>query len=350
MWIFLALLVPLLLLPDGAAAEDAPPVVSNATISPSGSLPYTGGNVSVSADVVDDVGVAQVYTVVTAQDGTVQAFEMLPTGPTSFSTSVQIPANYRDETFDYTFVVQAVDTNGVQSEAPAGEIQLDAQPQFDERPAVSDPSVSPRSLPAGGGPVTIEATATDNRSISEVYAVVTLPGGGTATVPLEPISFSRFSGVFNAPASTHATAEQYGVQITALDDIGQSDTIDAGTFSVAGRPPLGGPLTVSPASWSFGSVFVGTKRQHPIVLRNAGGKTTPTVSGVVSTSGAPYFLVGAPAGGIRFSLRPGQSQTYHVEFRPTAVGLKSGSVLIRRDDGGQPGLAVRLSGTGAAKK
>lgn len=354
--LMLALLASLILWTDRAEAqsgpeEDTPPLVFNAAVNPT-SLGHEGGTVTVSADVTDDVGVARVYADVVSQDGNNTSFfvELQPAGGTLYSATVDIPQNFTDNPIDWAAAVTAEDTTAQVGQSAAGEVTVDAQPQFDEPPVVSNTSVDPRNLPAAGGPVTIEADASDLRGISEAYAVVTLSGGGSTTVPMEGISSSRFRGVFNAPANTGPTPQQYSVEVSALDDIGQQTTADAGPFTVAGTAAPSVRLRVSPQSWAFGRVLVGKRERHAITLRNPGGRSTPPITGVVSSSGAPFRLVGGGPGGTRFSLRGGQSRTYAVEFRPTATGLRTGAVSIRRTDGRQPGLGVRLSGRGVARR
>ena len=70
------------------------------------------------------------------------------------------------------------------------------------------------------------------------------------------------------------------------------------------------------------------------------------ISGLIQTSGAPFFVVGQTAVGVAFSLKPGQSKTYRVVFRPTARGLFAGQLNVVRTDYGQPGLHARLTGRG----
>ncbi|HEY6779471.1 MAG TPA: hypothetical protein VI111_00870 [Thermoleophilaceae bacterium] len=240
--VVLALIVPLALLADRSAAQepetDTAPIVSNGTVTPS-SLPYLGGVVAISADAVDDFGITMVYAEVLGPDGGPQSVQLIQSGPTTYSGSVAIPPNFTDSVASYSVNVQASDTNGATDTQPAGEVSVDAQPQFDEAPIVSDPTVQPRALPTTGGPVTIRANASDNRGVSEVYATITLPDGGSATVPLEPISSSQFEGVYSAPANTGTTAKQYAIEITALDDIGQPGSVDAGFVSVAPRSTQG---------------------------------------------------------------------------------------------------------------
>ncbi len=352
MAVLLALLASSVALPGGAVAqepgEDNPPLVSNGTVTPS-SLPYLGGTVAISVDAVDDFGITMVYADVLGPDGSPLSVQLIPSGVTTYSGTVAIPPNFTDSAASYSVNVQASDTNGATTTEFAGEIQVDAQPQFDEAPVASDPSVEPRELPAAGGAVTIGATATDNRGISEVYATVTLPGGGTVAVPLEPVSAIRFEGVFTAPANTGTTAEQYAIEITALDDIGQPGSVDAGTVTVAPRPPQStGRLVVSPASRAFGQVRVGWPAWRWIVVRHVGPKSAAPIEGVVHTSGAPFSLPGAGPDGIRFRLSPGRARVVLVQFQPSAVGPQTDLLTVLRDDGAQPDLAVRLSGRGSS--
>jgi hypothetical protein len=226
------LLALLVAAPDRAAAEDLPPIVTNGVVSP-GSLPHVGGTVTISVDVTDDVGITTVYADVYAPDGSLQSVQLLASGLTTYSGSVSIGPNFTDEAASHSVWVQASDTNGALTIELIVDVQFDAQPQFDEAPSVSDPSVEPRELPAAGGTVTISVTASDNRGISSAEATIALPDGGSVVVPLEPISFSRFEGTFTAPANSGTTAQQYAIQAIAYDDIGQWASVDAGVVTVA---------------------------------------------------------------------------------------------------------------------
>lgn len=229
--------------------EDMPPVVSNGTILPS-SLPYLGGTVAIAADVVDDVGVVSVWVDVTCFDGW-YSVELAVTEGTTYGATVGVGPNFTDSPVSCTVVVNANDTNGATQMEWIGEIQIDGQPQFDEAPVVSNPSVEPRELPSSGGVVTIGVDAFDTRGISEALATIALPGGGSTTVPLEPISSSRFEGTFLAPANSGTTAQQYAIEMTAYDDIGQSASVDGGVVTVAAAVnACAGRLVVTPGARS----------------------------------------------------------------------------------------------------
>jgi hypothetical protein len=354
-WRMASVLVVVLvaLSPAGARAQegiDAPPVVSNVTASPS-SLPAGGGLVTIFADANDENGgVTWVQANITGPFGGPETVLMGFTGVgQTYSGSLTIPANFTGSPMSYSVVVQAIDLGGNSTWESGGGITVDAAPQFDERPIVSDPLVTPRNLPSNGGPSTIRVTATDDRSISEVYATVTRPDGTTTNVPLEGVSSTEFEGAFTAPANTGATAAQYAIDVTALDDIGQSASADAGLVTVAAAAPPP-KLTVNPSQLSFQTIRVGDRGRESIVVRNIGGSSAGTVRGSVAVSGAGFALVGAGPAGIAFTLRPGESKAIKVEFRPAGPGRYAGTVTVRRSDGAQPGLAVRLSGQALPKR
>jgi hypothetical protein len=238
----LALLAPLTVLASGAAAEvgpeDTPPIINSASVSPN-SMPYTGGTATLTVNASDDFAIYQADVSVQNPDGSGLNVPLYPSAieatSVTYSGSFEVPPNYSDQQLTYYVNVMVYDTNGGFDLAELGEVTVDAQPQFDEPPTVSDPFVSPRDLPASGGPVTLRVSAYDLRGISYAYARVTAPDGGLTDVELIPISSSEFEGVFEAPANTTGDPLTYGVKMTALDDIGQETWIDGGQLTVAGR-------------------------------------------------------------------------------------------------------------------
>ena len=225
-----------------------------------------------------------------------------------------------------------------------GDVEVLGNPPFDEKPIVWDPSVTPTSLPTSGGPVNLAVSAWDLRGISEAYASITGPAGASYNVPLEAIGADRFTGVFNAPANTGIFPAYYEIEFAASDDIGQQTIVSGERVTVAARPT--GQLKIKPGSLDFGKVKRGRTARRTIVVKNLGAKGTLPISGLIQTSGAPFFIVGQTAAGVAFSLKPGESKTYRVEFRPTARGRFTGRVNVVRTDSGQPGLHASLTGRG----
>lgn len=186
--------------------------------------------------------------------------------------------------------------------------------------------------------------AWDLRGISEAYASITGPAGEFYNVPLEAASADRFNGVFNAPANTSIFAAYYEIEFSALDDIGQQTTVSGDRVTVAARPT--GQLLIKPVARDFGKVKRGRTAQRTIEVKNRGPEGTLPISGLIQTSGTPFFVAGQTNAGVAFSLEPGRSKTYHVQFRPTALGLFTGQVNVVREDYGQPGLHIPLTGRG----
>jgi hypothetical protein len=340
--VVLALLIPFAAVPAVAAAEDTAPVILSATVTPAG-LPYTGGDVTITAHAVDDVGISMAYVEYAGNsNGDFGALQLIPSGPDEYSAVHHIQANFTDNDLGYQYTVRVTDTNGQEAEYYAGEVNLPAQPQFDEPPVIGTIDVAPRSLPADGGPVTIKMQASDLRGISFAFAIITLPDGTEQTVDLIPTSSVDFEGTFDAPPNTGTSLQTYKVTGAAQDDIGQETRADGGTFTVAGRPPTpGGRLLMRPGTRVLGPVALGRSASKTILVWNVG---RGPVTGTAKASGPGFTLV-APAA---FSIAPGQVKTFVVRYAPTGLGPQRGALTLTRTDG-KPGVAVPLLGLGKRK-
>jgi hypothetical protein len=241
------------------------------------------------------------------------------------------------------FFVFARHFDNLEGHAFAGETRVAGAPAVDDPPVVSDPSVTPRNLPSTGGPVTLAVSASDLFGVSHVYGTITAPGGAATSVVLDTVGGGRYQGVFNAPANALPYPLQYAVAMTALDGRAQPTTVDGGTFTVGGRA---GRLEVRRDLLSFGSVKIGSSGQKTLVMKNDGAKVTRPVSGVITTSGAPFKVVGAGPSGLPFTLAPGNSMTIKLEFKPTAIGVRQGAFTIARSDLEQAPIQIPLSGKG----
>jgi len=350
--VFLISAAALLASANGAAAdeggiEDNPPMIMTGAVSP-GSLSYEGGNVQLSADVVDDFGVSMVYAQIYSSDGLIESQQLFLGNENTYYGTFQAPPNPADVPVSYGVEIQAWDTNGAYVASLVAGFEVEGRPQFDEFPFVSEAQLLPSFLPAEGGSVTISAEASDNRGLSAVFATVTWPGGSSTEVALNPVSSSRFEGGFAAPPNAGPLAAEYLVEVIAQDDIGQETRVLAGTIAVEPPPAQpSGKLAFSPESLDFGKVQLGKSARGFVVLRNASPRRSGPIEGVVMTGSGPFSLVGASAGGIRFRLRPGHSQRFWVQFSPEQLGPQSGWVAVARDDGGQPELTAALNGEGA---
>ena len=238
--------------PVAAGAMDpndpSPPVLSNFVAHPS-SLPAEGGSVTISVDVFDADGIASASAVVYPPSGAALGVDLMVTDttkPDTYSGTVDIPPNFSNESVGHAVEVHAEDLRGDQTLELSGYIDQEGQPQFDESPDAFDPAVAPTALGSGGGTVTIAASATDDRAISEVYAVVSDHAGTQTVVAMSGVSSSRFEGQWDAPPNPERDDAVYTIEIVAFDDIGQSDTVTTDPVTVAGTRPPPPPFDEAP--------------------------------------------------------------------------------------------------------
>src|SRR4051812_33678750 len=335
-----ALLAPLTVLPAAALAQDDPPFVNSASFSPT-NVPDSGGTVTVTAHVVDDVGIDDVHADVSGEVNA--SVPMTYAGSDNWTGTFDVAPNPADAPLSFSVTVYATDTNGALAELFAGEGSVAETTPFDEPPLVYAPSVTPTSLAYTGGNVSLAVSASDQRGITDAYALVsTGPGDIPEHVPLEAVSADRFQGTFAALANTSNSAVTYFVNFVALDDIGQEGSAEGSMFTVAGQPT--GSLEVRPGDRDFGKVRLGRSAQRSIVLRNLGGKGTFPVTGVLTTSGAPFSVASQAARGLPFTLDPGKTKTITIAFAPTVLGLATGKLNVVRSDGKQTTLGATVTG------
>lgn len=101
-------------------------------------------------------------------------------------------------------------------------------------------------------------------------------------------------------------------------------------------------LSVSPASFNFGSVVDGQTKTQNFTITNTG--TSSLTLSQIGVSGAGYSVTGLTTPSF---LAAGQSTTFSVEFAPSTAGNLAGSVSITSNAPNSP-AGVVLSGTGAA--
>lgn len=332
------------LLPAAAMAGEPQPVVISGFAANPSSLPPAGGTVTLSAVISSPAGISHAALSVYQADGGISGIDLALTDPATdtWSGQVAIPGNASNESVSHSLEVFAQANDGGSAQEIVGSIDVAGQPVFDQAPDVFDAALDPVSLPASGGPVIIRASASDDRSVSEVNAVVSGESGATWQVPLDPISSSRFEGIWNAPRNPSPTlSATYSVEVMALDDIGQPGSAQAGTVTV--RPVRAG-LTVSPTSLAFGAVETGNSRTLPVVVSNNGLAGKAPIRALVVLSGPGFRLTKAHQR--RVSVPPGQSRAVRVEFTPPGPGVWTGRLAVSRVDGAQPRLATNLRGRG----
>jgi len=188
--------------------------------------------------------------------------------------------------------------------------------------------------------------------------VVTLSNTGTISVNITQmtLSDSHFSiaglampaslGVSQSATFTVAVnataAGSLSATLTVQGDGGSASAVAKLSVSAVNATTAQPGLTLSPASFNFGSVVDGQTKSQTITLSNPGTAVLTVAS--LSVTGSAYSVSGlttpatVPAGG---------SATFSVLFTPTTNGALSGAVSIASDAPNSPNL-LALSGTGTA--
>jgi len=205
---------------------------------------------------------------------------------------------------------------------------------------VLSPSPSPVAFgnTAVGGHQTTTVTLSNSGGTDLIIKSATLSGAGFSmsnhALPLtlnpgsstsETITFAPTgTGNFSGSVTFATTADQTnGTVVLKLSGLG-----------------VQGQLGSNPASFSFGSIQIGTSKSLTGTLTNSGGSSL-TIS-AATASGSGFSLNGLS---LPLTLSAGQSTSFTVLFSPTASGAASGSVNIT-STGSNPNLSISLSGTG----
>lgn len=104
-------------------------------------------------------------------------------------------------------------------------------------PTISSAGVTPASLAATGGTVTIQAIVSDNVAVSQVSATITKPDGTKQVIALS--GSGTYTGQFTAPLNTTGNQQAYSVAVSATDSSGNTTTRPQFSFvvAVADTPP-----------------------------------------------------------------------------------------------------------------
>ncbi len=144
------------------------------------------------------------------------------------------------------------------------------------------------------------------------------------------------SVTLTASFAPNATGSDTG-SITIVSDAGNSPL----TIPTSGSGVQAG-LTISPASYNFGSVVDGQTKSQTITLTNTG--TAALTIAELSVNGTAYSVSGlvTPA-----TIAAGSNATFTVLFEPTTAGSLTGTVSITSNAPNSPNV-LSLSGTGTA--
>lgn len=242
-----------------------------------------------------------------------------PTTAGAASGSIAIVSN------DPTNPTLNIPLSGTGSAAPTGQL------------TASSTSLSFGSVAIGGNS-TQQVALTNSGNAAVQVSKISPTGAGftvsglTAPATLNPSQTVTLSVSF-APAAAGSVT---GSVVVTSNANGSPLTIAlSGTGAQAG-------LSVTPASFSFGSVVEGQIKSQNFTLTNTG--TAALTISQIAANGSDFSVSGlnTPA-----TLAAGATATFTAWFAPTAAGSLSGSVLISSNAPNSPN-AVALSGTGVA--
>lgn len=152
-----------------------------------------------------------------------------------------------------------------------------------------------------------------------------------------PVTLTPSQSVNMAVKFAPSASENVSGNVTLTDAQGNSTVVPVSGSGVQGN------LTLTPSSFAFGNVSVGSSNSQTVQLGNNGNGVL-TVS-QISVTGAGFGVANVP--GLPISLNPGQTSSFNVQFTPAAAGSVSGSLTITSDGTGSPAV-LPLSGTGVS--
>jgi hypothetical protein len=210
--------------------------------------------------------------------------------------------------------------------------------------------VAPGSLTVSSDPVafgTLQVGANQGQSLaitnsggaSVVISQVTVSGAGFTMTPVTmPMTLAPGQ---SANLNLSFAPQSAGIVNGALSVVSNaSDSTLSVPLSGTAVTPAG--LTLSPASFSFGSVQTGSSQSLPATLTNPSNSSV-TVSQSTLT-GAGYSLTGLT---LPLTLQGGQAASFNVVFSPPSAAADNGSLTIT-SNGSNPTLVAAVSGIGVA--
>ena len=181
---------------------------------------------------------------------------------------------------------------------------------------------------------------------------VTVTNTGTSTVTIDQtaVTGASFTTGAGTPSATIAPGQSKTIQIQFAPLLAGSAAGGFTLTSNASNSPLtvelvgtGGQagLAISPSSFNFGSVQVGSTGSATITLTNSGNESVSINQ--ASATGTGFSANGLSSGA---TIAAGQSTTFTAQFTPTTPGSASGSISVASNAPNSP-LTVALSGSGS---
>ncbi len=171
-------------------------------------------------------------------------------------------------------------------------------------------------------------------------------GDGWADLVVGSCSYTSYAQYFTGDIddvqlySRALSAAEISSVFSAAGASGAGSTVQTQTTSSQSGTVTQGYVTVSPATFNFGNVNIGSSTSQTFSVSNSGNGTV-TISNV-SVSGAGLNATGVPIGTV---LSPGQSATLTVTYTPAAAVGLTGSVTFT-SNASNASMSLTLTGTG----
>lgn len=285
-----------------------------------------GSPPSLSVAIANTGGGTETWSATTTQAWVVLG-QTSGTAPSTLSVSVN-PAGLSPGTYTATITVTAT---GASNSPQAITVTLTVNPTS---VVVSSLAFSPNTLTGAG---TATGTVTLNGSAPVGGASVTLSSNNSAVqMPATATVLAGLvSGTFTATASTVTT--QTIVTVTATYN-------GVSTTATLTLNPNTSPLTVTPASLSFGNQAIdSTSAAKKVTLTNNTGAVVTISSTVISGTNGGDFSESATTCGATLGVN--KSCAIGIAFNPTALGARSATLTLTDSAMNSP-QTVALSGTG----
>jgi len=186
---------------------------------------------------------------------------------------------------------------------------------------------------------------------SKQTATLTNTGGSSLTVSSATLTGSQFgmSGLSMPLTLTAGQAFTFDVSFTpttpgsATGTIAlASDAASSPSIALSGTATAAGQFSVSPTSFSFGSVTVGTSKNLPVTLSATGASVNVTAAAV--SNGTEFALTGPS---LPLTIAAGGTASFTLTFDPQATGATTANVSFTSSASTSP-VTETATGTGAA--
>jgi hypothetical protein len=287
----------------------------NITLTNTGNAPLQITNVAATGTAFSDSGVAIPSTLNASQSVTL-AVKFAPTSTGSAAGSITVS--------DSAGSPVTITLSGTGTVAAAGQLTASSTTVgFGNVAAGTSSSQNITLTNAGNAALQITSISTSGTGFSA--------SGVTVPVTLNPSQTAILAAKF-APASTGNANGTISIATNAGSPV---------TIAVSGTGTQSG-LSISPATFDFGSVVDGQTKSQNFTLTNTGTATLTVTQISVAGSGYSASGLNTPT-----TIGVGKTAAFSLLFAPTTAGSLSGSVSISSDAPSSPNVAS-VAGTGVA--